>query len=86
MDLYKKANGISWTKLEGKTVILDTREGRLFHEFDEVASFLWEALDECKGLEDLVRRLTSEYDIQLEEAERDIETFLLSLREKKLLL
>ncbi len=86
MGLYKKANEISWTKLEGKTVILDTREGRQFHEFDEVASFLWDALDECLNFEDLLKHLTDEYDIQVEQARDDIEIFLSTLIEKKLIL
>ncbi len=86
MSGYQKANEISWTELEGKTVILDTREGRQFHEFDEVASFLWALLDHCKSLDELVERLTDEYDIHIDQAKLDIENFLKTLREKKLIL
>ncbi len=85
MEEIKKAQGISWTEMGDKLVILDTRSVRQFHEFDEVATFLWNSLDHFNNFESLVGELTSQYDVDDEQAKNDVLHFLKELKEKNLI-
>ena len=85
MSGYQKAKGISWTKMDDHLVVLDTRDKREFHEFDEVATFLWEALDSAKSFDDLVASLISVYEVEPEIAKEDTQAFLDNLSSKNLL-
>lgn len=86
MSGFQKSKDVSWTKMEGLTVILDTRESRKFHEFDEVATFLWDALDRAKNSAELVKVLMDDYDVDSDQAGLDVAKFLEDLKRKKLLL
>lgn len=86
MKEYQKAEGLSWTKMNDCIVILDTREGRQFHEFDEVATFLWEKMDEVDEVQELIKKLTNQYDVEEKTAQEDIQTFFKTLKEKNLIL
>lgn len=85
MEGYQKAEGLSWTKMNDCIVILDTREGRQFHEFDEIATFLWEQMDEVNGVSDLVSKLTDQYDVDQDTASSDVEEFFETLKSKNLI-
>ncbi len=86
MSKFQKVKDISWTKLDEKIIILDTRHGRQFHEFDEVATYLWEALDQAESVDQLAISLTEHYDVSEKDALIDVNQFLTSLQEKKLIL
>lgn len=86
MEEIRKAQGISWTEMGDQLIILDTRKERQFHEFDEVATFLWHALDEKSDLSSLVKSLTDHYDVTEEQASADVLNFLNELKEKQLIL
>jgi hypothetical protein len=85
MDEITKAQGISWTKMGEQLVILDTRRERKFHEFDEVATFLWDALDKHNSLEALATSLTETYDVSKDQALNDVKEFLNDLKSKNLI-
>lgn len=52
---------------------------------NETGAFLWDILREGAEAEDLVRRMTEEYEVSAEIAQRDVETFLGQLRAKALI-
>jgi len=82
---YAKPKNLSWTLLNEQLVILDSREKKVFHELNGVASDLWEWLDEVETKEDLVQRVLEKYDVEVRQVEIDIEQFFADLLEKKLL-
>lgn len=71
--------------MDDRLVILDTREHRVFHEFDPVATFLWDSLDKTDNFDALVRQMTDHFDIDQENAERDLKLFLEELKSKRLI-
>lgn len=85
MEEITKAEGISWTKMGDQIVILDTRNERKFHEFDHVATFLWEAMDKHKSLEALATHLAAFYEVSKEQALSDTKEFLNDLKSKNLI-
>lgn len=52
---------------------------------NETGAFLWGLLNQGAAPEDLVRRLTEEYDVTPEEARRDVDAFLQRMRENDFL-
>lgn len=46
----------------------------------ETGGFIWEILPECGGEDEIVRKLTDEYDVASEQAEKDVSDFLAKLR------
>ncbi len=52
---------------------------------NETGAFLWEALQSDQTAATLVDRLVSEYEVDAERAERDVERFLQILRDHALL-
>lgn len=52
---------------------------------NETGAFLWGLLSQDAAPEDLVRRLTEEYDVTPEEARRDVDAFLQRMRENDFL-
>jgi len=86
MKRYHKAKGISWTMMDNHLVILDTRTERKFHEFDEVASFLWNHIEDDGVTEfDLINSLLNEYEVDENQAKLDIFNFISELKDKRLL-
>ena len=78
------APGISWNKMEDQVVILDARGKRYFHEFNTVASFLWESLPE-RSESDLITLLENEYQIDHAIATNDVSEFIAELKQKDLI-
>lgn len=52
---------------------------------NDTGAFLWNILQEGAEPAELVRRLTEEYDVDAETAQKDVEVFLGQLREKALI-
>lgn len=80
-----RQQNISWTKMGDRVVILDSRDGRVYHEMDEVGSFIWENLEAPIGLEKLVEQVTDEFDIDQAQASKDVQDFLESLKKQNLI-
>tara|TARA_R110002072_G_scaffold1989_3_gene16484 strand:- start:44626 stop:44892 length:267 start_codon:yes stop_codon:yes gene_type:complete len=80
-----RQQNISWTKMGERVVILDSRDGRVYHEMDEVGSFIWENLEAPIGLEKLVEQVTDEFDIDQVQASKDVQDFLESLKKQNLI-
>ena len=83
MSTYKRADNLSWRRVEDEVLIIDSRINQEVHRLNGVASFIWE---KCSGLgkEALLNELLSEYDVSQEKAESDLDSFLLDLIDKKI--
>ncbi|WP_127714125.1 PqqD family protein [Halobacteriovorax sp. HLS] len=85
MNSLRKTKFLSWKKSPTHTLIIDSRSKKQIHRLNEVGSFLWESIDKVQSCEELLQLLTSEYDIDNEQAKQDIEIFITDLNEKGLL-
>ncbi len=68
---------------DGFLFLLDS-DNFLIHELNEVGAIIWNELKNSPTLEMLVDKITEEYDVSREEAERDVRKFLLTLKEREL--
>ncbi|MFB3851307.1 MAG: PqqD family protein [Acidobacteriota bacterium] len=75
---FKKNPDVSWQIVEGQAVLIHNKLGEL-QVLNDVGSVVWEHLEE--GVDKLVERITSEYNVTEEEARKDIETFIQELKE-----
>jgi hypothetical protein len=62
----------------GETVILDQRSGSYFSVSD-VGEFIWNELQTPRSLDDLVRAVMAEYDIDTQRCRQDLIRFLDSM-------
>lgn len=72
----KQVKDIAWTRMDEKVVLLDTRKGSIFHELNEVGSFIWEKLDGKNDAEAITRDLVEEFEVSEEKARSDVSKFL----------
>ena len=80
----KQAHDIAWNKIGNKIIILELREERLFHELNEAASFLWKQIIADVSFDNIALGLASRFNIPLDEAKHDTQTFLNELQRLKL--
>ena len=73
----------------GSNIVVPIGEGAIDFSgvitLNEVGAFLWRALEEGVSKEELVKKLTSEYEVDEATASADIDTFAARLREASLL-
>jgi hypothetical protein len=86
---YLKRDGFVTRSITGETIIVPIRSGvgdlDCIFTLNESGSHLWSLIDEGEGVRRMVEALESEYEVSLEEAERDVEEFLDSLVEAGLI-
>ncbi|MEW6607296.1 MAG: PqqD family protein [bacterium] len=69
--------------VEGEAVIF-TPEDSMIHSLNEVGTRIWELLEQEKTIEDIVRVICKEYEVEEKEAEQDIMGFIETLHDKKI--
>lgn len=74
----KKSDASLATTIDGEAVILETESG-VYFGLNEVATYIWELLDEPRDLEELCEAVLSEYDVSRERCERDLQEVLRDL-------
>jgi len=77
-------------KIEGELIIVPIRSGvgdlNSLYTLNPVGSVLWEFMTEGHTVPEMVQRICDEFDVTALQARRDIEAFLASLLEEKLVL
>ena len=77
-------------KIEGELIIVPIRSGvgdlNSLYTLNSVGSVLWEFMTEGHTVPEMVQRICDEFDVTAPQARRDIEAFLASLLEEKLVL
>lgn len=85
----KVKEGFLLRQVAGNYVIVpvgaQTVDFRCIITLNEVGAFLWEKLTEERTVADLVEAVLGEYDVTADIATADVERFVASLRENKLL-
>ena len=70
-------------EIAGENIVVATGEAaQIFNgmiTLNDVASFIWKNIDECKTVDKLIASILDEFDIDDETARRDIESFTAEL-------
>ncbi len=82
-DVFKKKKGVAYRKLLDETVLIDTTRGEIF-SFNETAGVIWELLDGERDLGSIAGEISSEYDVDSDEAAGDVVEFISQLLEAEL--
>jgi hypothetical protein len=77
---YRRADGLSFTELDGELVCLNLETGE-YSGLRDVGQTIWMQLERPRALDELVDHVVSEYDVESGRAAADIEAFLSQLRE-----
>ena len=85
---YKRNPGVVSRKIEGELIVVPIRSGvgdlNSLYTLNPVGSVLWEFMAEGHTIAEMVQRICEEFEVTAIQAERDIEAFLDSLMEEKL--
>lgn len=76
--------GILSTELEEETVLLD-RETGTYYGFNEVATQVWHCVQEPRTVDEVIEILVTEYDVDPDRLEADLDGFLQELRDAELI-
>lgn len=69
--------------VEGEAIIF-TPEDSMIHSLNEVGTRIWELLEEEKTIEEIVKVICHEYEVEEKEAEKDILEFIKILQHKQI--
>ena len=72
------------TTIDGETVILHVDSGT-YYGLNEVATYLWDALEHGRSVAELRDDILEEYDVSPERCERDLESVLTTMAEADLI-
>ena len=81
--MMKRNERIEEQKVGENTILFDTDSFK-FYELNETMGFIWNLLEKDVTKKEIMEKLTKEFDVDAEKAERDIDKALESLKEKKL--
>lgn len=80
---FARRAGCTACELDGETVVMSVRQGA-YYTLDEVATRVWQLLAEPQTLDELVARLTTEYDVAADACRGDVHELLTDLRHEGL--
>lgn len=83
-QVWQRNRILAWREIDGEIVIVSPNDSVL-HELNETGSFVWKRLDGRRPPAEIAASLVAEYDVNLEDALRDIETLLGELASRQLL-
>ncbi len=71
-------------RVEGDTLILD-RQGRLVHQLNQTASFIWDRCDGTSAVADIADQLAKAFDVDPRLAAQDVAALICQLQQLGLL-
>lgn len=87
---FVRNNQVVSRQIEGELIIVPVRSGvgdlNSLYTLNPVGSVLWEFMSEGHTVPEMVERVCDEFDVTAVQAQQDIEAFLISLIEEKLVL
>jgi hypothetical protein len=84
-ELRLRREDLEWREVHGEIVAIDMR-GSVYFTLNRTGAELWPALSEGATRDKLVDRLSKSFGVDEATAARDVDAFVESLRERKLLL
>lgn len=76
-------NKLAYRIIDGEVVIIDLKDNKL-HVLNPVATFIWEHLDGQTQIKDIVKKISKEFDVDSDTAERDCIDVISDLKKKNL--
>lgn len=74
----KRDPNLIWRILDDELVVIRPSDGQI-RVFNQVAAFIWQAIDDLYSVSDLVESICNEFDVEQSEAEADLLEFLIQL-------
>jgi len=74
------------TREIGDETILISGDGKKMHTFDAVGSSIWKNIDGKNSIERLIDNICDEYDVERSVAEKDLQSFINDVTDKKIIL
>ncbi len=78
-----KSEDIAWRKIDDDAILIDMDEEEVTH-FNEVAAQIWETLDGEKSAEEIIEHIRSQFEVDQEQAKKDVFSFLNKLLKKEM--
>lgn len=75
MMIYKRDNGIYSKNIQGKWYFLE-RNKKVMRELNEVGSFIWGLLGKECSFEDIVKKVSKEFNVGSKKIDGDIKKFI----------
>ncbi len=82
--LIQRRNDLLFNEIDGEVVMLSIENGE-YYGMDQVGSRIWNSLEHPVSFQDLLDKITREFDVDTEQAKTDSIRFLEKLRDKKLI-
>lgn len=82
--IHTPVEGIVVEKVGNEALVLDTARGKI-HQLNSTAAYIWSLLDGVRSDHDIAQMVSSEFDIDLETASKDVRTTLQVLTELEVL-
>jgi uncharacterized protein YaaN involved in tellurite resistance len=84
-NTIKRNKTYPFQRVIDETVIVEP-SARLMHYLDEVGSDIWEFLAESHTVEEVINRITEEYEVDNTTLQRDVMHFLQEMLKRKLII
>ncbi len=78
-----RSSSVLWRELDGEAILLDPQAGCSYN-LNRVGTLVWKLLDGQHDTEDLVAAICAAYEVEPEQARRDVERLLDDLLTNKL--
>ena len=83
-SIISRNTDIDDTDLDGEKVMMNLDKGQYFM-MNEVGSRIWDIVDEPKSVEEIVKSLLNEYEVEREQCENTVVEFLSELAKSDLI-
>lgn len=78
-----KNEDIAWRKIDDDAILIDMDEEEVTH-FNEVGAEIWVTLDGTKSAAEIIEHIRSQFEVDLEQAKKDVFAFLNKLLQKEM--
>ena len=83
--VYQKNQNFVFRKIDNDTLLVpiknDVGDMDCIYNLNEMGAFVWEHLDGQKSARDMKKLMLAEFDVSVQEAEADLEKFVMQLSE-----
>ena len=83
--VYQKNQNFVFRKIDNDTLLVpiknDVGDMDCIYNLNEMGAFVWEHLDGQKSAQDIKNLILAEFDVSVQEAEADLEKFVMQLSE-----
>ena len=84
MMIPNKTPDLIWRSLDDGTVIINPEQGDV-RVLNEVGARVWELVDGQRSADQIAQEITQDFEVSLEDAERDLQKYLDTMIEQGLL-